>query len=319
MVPKITWEEYLHQTTGEEISKKPIKPIVVTYTSHRFEQLIEILLKNNILSVPVLEEGSELFLGFVDVYDIISYIQKEWENLSKESEEYLLDTNAMTKIFGKNPGLTQIADFSIWDYPVALSGNASVAQIIDKLCASSKMRAHRILMTQDLKPFNIISKSDIVSFAYGHLDALELQYPELVTSTVYHLGLVHACLNLRFTINLSDVLTEMFENRVSEVALVDSDSKLVAHFSTRDLKGLLVPQAFEFFHYPVLEFLAINENVSYPVNCGVGATLRQVLHHFVNQHLHSIYIVDKNQHLMGVISLTNVILLLKRLCFQTSN
>ncbi|GFP88956.1 snf1-related protein kinase regulatory subunit gamma-like pv42a [Phtheirospermum japonicum] len=86
------------------------------------------------------------------------------------------------------------------------------------------------------------------------------------------------------------------------------DRKLVATFSTTDLRGCPMPLLQSCLHLNVMDFInRLSNSTKDLVTCRTESLLGEVLDKVVNNHVHRAWVVDELGLLVGLISLTDII------------
>jgi len=105
----------------------------------------------------------------------------------------------------------------------------------------------------------------------------------------------------------------MAQNRVGGVPVIGVAGTVVANISARDIRAVLSsPSLYATLYLPLSSYLSIaNEDrvdvMTPAITCHPSATLKHVIKQLYVSHIHRMYIVDEKQHLINVISLTDVI------------
>jgi len=274
------------------------------------KNLLNVLKENNILSVPILEENR--ILGFIDVLDISAfalhiwhrYNRFYWSSMQKFSEFKL----ASEKFF--NTPARDVINWSARDAPPLISVDGTAAEIL-KALERRAFKTHRVGLINDdnNQLVNMVTQSDVLRFA-----AKNMEHLPMIDQPIKDLNLVRSCVMVRFDIPFIESLSILAQNRISGLALVDFENKLLANFSATDLRGLL-PNCFDMFHATTLEFLRQGTETKSkipPISCLELINLREVIEIFAAEKVHRLFVVDKDNHLLGVVSLTDVMQILTR-------
>jgi len=170
-------------------------------------------------------------------------------------------------------------------------------------------KPHRLAVTNEKgELFNIVSQSDVVSFAFSNSAKLG----DKRTKTLRELNLVRACIMVRIDSSFSDSLQILYQNRVSGIALVDHEGRLSGNFSASDLRGIL-PEAFSMFYGSILQYLVkgTQSHPHQPITCSESSTLEDVLRLLVTNRIHRVYVVDQFDRPIGLVSIADIVTVLR--------
>jgi CBS domain-containing protein len=259
----------------------------------------QVLQANEILSVPVVK--GDVVAGFVDVLDICEYVVR----LTNENTNW---SEAEAKHLARKLNEAEaerLINLSGVNYYNSVTEDATVEDAIKKLAT---FRSHRLAVLNDKNQLlGIISQSDINQFALKHID--EISPGSL---TVKSLGLVHGCIMMGDDTTLSDILRTLMIHKFSAVALVDESMKLKANFSASDLRGV-TRRIFSKFFQSGYDFLKENGKgvvPKIPIVESPEITLKDCIRRLAEQKVHRMWLEDKHNHPIGVVSLTDIMPLL---------
>jgi len=263
--------------------------------------VLNVLQRENILSCPIVESGR--FLGFVDVLDITGYILFTWKKLSYLYEQHLFPSK---EVFDQTP-IKEVLNFSQIDDPAFVSEDETLEDLIKIFMDPNCMnRLHRVAVVRESEIRNIISQSDVIHFAWEHMNEID---PNLLNKTVSDLGyLMRGVIMTRIDTSVVEALEMLFKNKVSGLALVDQDFKFCGNLSASDLRGMH-PSGFHFFNRSTLSFLCkgVDQDYKGSISLYPTATFREVLQIVNQKGIHRVYITQENGYPLGVISLIDVI------------
>jgi len=186
--------------------------------------------------------------------------------------------------------------------------NGTLYQVLEEMFSKE---IHRVPVMDDAGAIiNILSQSDITQFmadnkrlwsSLGHKTVEQLS---LGTDTVICMS-QHACAIHAFYL--------MSFNKVTAVAVVDSDEKLVANISASDIRGL-TQEKFGMLLLPITEFFAKLTGAKFKSALSVKKTskLSDVIHLLMTYKVHRVWLVDDAERPIGLISITDVMKMLVR-------
>jgi len=262
------------------------------------------LIKNQVLSAPVFSNREKKYcymLSMRDILDHALHILDECEFAGDDTPAvaFLTEKEHFRKyrvkdIAGNRDKLVQIGtDFTV---------DKVVELMVDN-------NAHRIIvLNPDNSLSNLITQSRVVECLVQLFD-ISPSLGALGKRTVENLGLAKtdnliSCQNSDKTI---DAFRKMNENQISGIPVLNSEKMLVGNISESDLKAIESNARFlKLLHLPVCEYLEAlgQRNV---VKCKPSDTFRQVVERVTESYVHRCYVVDDDDHLIGVISLHNIL------------
>jgi CBS domain-containing protein len=297
------WLELCIKTSARDLARVSHETLIVLESSTTVRDALQILAKNNILSAPVSENN--FFLGFVDVLDITGYaiaVQKTNP----------FDFSATSSLFFDSP-IKAVINFSGWDNPVTVTEKSTVLEVMVALSITAQQPRrpvpHRVAVLENGKFSNVISQSDVITFASKHFNL----FGGLANKTLKELNLLHSNIMVRLDSSFSDAVEILYNNRVSGIALVTEEGKLAANFSASDLRGL-VPEAFEIFYGSILQFLVkgtTSSKLGAPIKCSENTTLAEAIQLLATNHVHRLYVCTEYDYPKAVVTLTDIIGVLK--------
>jgi len=285
------WREFCSLTHVTELGSKH-----VTFLdgNQSIKECIQVLKDNNITGAPVLAPLSTKAVGFVDVLDISAYAVYTWRALRNKASHEI----AIEAFF--NSRISNVIDFGKRDEFVTLNIKASALDCIELFHIK---KCYRIgLVNDDKEVLHIVTLMDVMKFANQNILMLRDRY-----DTLENLGLLHACLMVRHDTPLSEALCLLVDNKLRGLALVDENQKLVASFSTSDLKGA-VPDFFD-LRDPTIHFLKNKSTLKPkmpPTSVPFDTKLVEAMKLFLDQKIHRIFINNNMDQLFGVVSVSDV-------------
>jgi len=262
-------------------------------------ECLQILNENNITGAPVIE-GKRAVAGFVDVLDVAAYALHLWRAYNRTARiQELLEKNKFM-----DTRVRDVINFSRRNDWITVNEGASLLDCIHNF-HSRVYRSHRLaILDNNGELRNLITMSDIIKFAAKHSSVIPFS-----DNTVTELSLIRACIMVRCDSLLYNTLAVLCDHRISGLALVDWENKLVANFSASDLKGMLL-NAFEMFDKPTIEFIRKGTQIKSkipPVTASQHLSLKEALKMMSDTKIHRIFITDDKQLPFGIVSCTDVV------------
>jgi CBS domain-containing protein len=301
------WNQLLQGTTALDVAKQKEKKVIALSGQVLVRDALQVLSSNNVLSAPVVEQNT--FVGFVDVLDLAAYAWSvyQFQFLNYFTNATLFSESPAAELFFNAP-MRDVMNASMWNPPLHIKDNAPLTEVI-KVFASKFFRPHRVGVLNANNQFsNIISQSDLITFAASHLE-----YVPFADRTIADLDLVRAPLMIPMQTTFIDSLDALTSNRISGLGIIDANGRLVANFSASDLRGL-TPEAFDYFDDSIMTFLTKRDTVSIrtPITCTPSTKFSEVIKTLATEKIHRIYVEDADHRPIGVITLSDIMPVLKR-------
>jgi len=306
MSSKNDWGTLLRDTKVKDLVKT--KLITVDYYAP-LSHVWEVLRKNNILSVPVLKKVEHRWtpMGFIDVLDVAAfmvYMSRQWNKDWQENELLFIERQ-----FSQTQAL-EVINFSNFDTYAFVKESDSLEDAVKAMTKQKHVywRFHRLAVHDDKDQLvGIVSQSDIIRFADQRLDLIPLG-----NSSLKELNLIRGCVMMKESDPLGDVLETLANNRIYGIARINQQNQLVGNFSASDLRGVS-KEVFSKFHDPVMDFLRSIGSPKTPIAESPSTKLKDCIHMLADKRVHRLYLVDNDNHPIGVASLSDIMpLLLER-------
>jgi len=276
-------------------------------TTDTAAQALKVLRNHNVLSAPILDKEKNMYVGFIDMVDLVTFLVDITQEAELMGEGFLQLLEEGTR-FATTP-VTSISNFSSRNPFVPVRSDASLYAVIEVL---AKHGVHRVpIVNNQNRVINIITQSAVIAFLAKNLKELG----SVVNSTLADL---HTGSKDAVTVNISsrtiDAFKAMSQHRISAVAVVDNEGILLANVSVRDIRAVSSDaRIIQRMYLPVREFLVkMNEDKIDILNPGISChstdTYGAVLQKLGATRVHRIYIVDSRWHPTGVLSLSDALL-----------
>jgi len=306
------WKKFLEQTKVIDLLEPNFKMIWAKNTDSVLD-VIKLLRETQIISVPIFNDETKEWMGLVDIFDILTvmifmtdvkilvdtvnrkevdwhqYIQQELKILQEEKIEMVINASE------RNP----------W---CPVSHCKPLHSLMDMLADAN---LHRVpIVNDDGEVIGIITQSAVINFLYKHVD----QFPDNAAIKVKSCFQPSKVISIEVNKTALEAFKLMITEKVSGVAVVDEQGKLVASLSSSDLKGSMDCNLFHDLYLPIslysektLPDLFDKKNCTSPISCTLDTSIYELLHKLASNRIHRLFVVDSENKPIGVLSLCNII------------
>lgn len=173
----------------------------------------------------------------------------------------------------------------------------------------SDKQVHRVLVFNDKGALeNIITQSAVLHQFRNHLEYLG----ELGLKTMDELNLgTTTVLSIKISASTIDAFRLLRTHKLYAVPVVNEDNKLVGNISAKDIYSTCSSPAHLYLLYASLSVFfeqqdhqeAMNDSIT----CSGNAKLIEVIGKLVDNKVHRVYLVDDNQSIQKIITLTDIL------------
>jgi len=239
----------------------------------------------------------------IDIACFVVDIAKNSEKLGSDYVDFL----SREEMF-KERATSDVADLSKRNsmFPVPVS--ATLLEAVNQMAANHVQRIP--IVNKDNLITNLLTQSAVIDYLAKHVDqlgpAVQKTLKELHFEKKPVISIDHSKLAI-------DAFKLMAENRISGLAVLDSDKKLMANISARDLRSIQQDsQLFEKLYYSVGEFVSHVRQANYraihpSICCTFDDTFQKIIMRLAAARIHRIYVVDEHRHPISVISLHDIL------------
>jgi CBS domain-containing protein len=180
------------------------------------------------------------------------------------------------------------------------------ASLQDVVNLMAEGRSHRVIVTdsnQDNQLIGVISQMDIARWLTKHNENIpteirQMKAKEVMTPKVLSVQLHNAAIS---------AFQQCIEHAYNGVAVVGDKGELIGNLSISDLKGL-TNKNFKNLHLPVQKYISeMNVVPKTPVTCKEDELCPAVLKLMLQNHIHRVYLTDRDNRPTGLIALSNFI------------
>lgn len=268
--------------------------LITVPPSLSLEKTLEVLHKNDFLSVPVVE--NDVYLGNPSVFDIMIYLSRHFKTQKQSEIDFQKTVNVNVPV----QRLVGLSEQSGHVYMV--DSTHPLVSLVEAL----SMGFSRAIMKKSNSCDQIITQSDLVDYLHEHMD--EIGDP--MNSTILDLGLVSGkVISVKEDSMMTlDAMRKMTKKDIDAIAVLDSQSRLCATLSDKDLRGMTSTSIKHVIKYP-LDFLKCmyGEDIPKPVVCKPESTLAKVIDMVVEGRQTQAWVVDDARKPIGIVTLGDII------------
>lgn len=303
----------------------PFKGKVLEFeTSVTLGQALHSLADHGVLSAPVWDASQKRYLGFVDVFDLMTlavgvdvlmHILPE-SVVKKPRAEDLAFQKEMT--LGEMMGDQPESAFNPWCPVVEGTQFKDVVKLL-----ASKARRVPVLSKTTGRVIQIISQSQVCQLLYERVKAGGV----LSDTTPGTTGLgMKGVFSVKDTDQARDAFQLMVDKRVSSVCVVDENGEILTAVSTKDIRLLPRLEAAglernNLMDMNIREFVGLvrrateldGKSHAACVTVDVNTPLATVLGKLAATKMHRVYVIDSHRKPVGVISVSDVVVALEQL------
>mmetsp|Transcript_37543 Transcript_37543/g.94394 ORF Transcript_37543/g.94394 Transcript_37543/m.94394 type:complete len:335 (-) Transcript_37543:63-1067(-) len=290
--------------TGED------HPLIVVHSDTKLTDALKLFREHKILSAPVLDVKEKLFLGTLDLFDIMSFIafipyfeREERKKQYFEIKGELLDNTTVSELhFMHRVKRRQLYCFD---------KDSSLARSLHHFAEG----VHRgIIATNcgfEIKDrYRILSQFDVLSFVHEHAE----EVGDLLQHTLEDLGMASRAegINVLHCSASDDALHGfgiIYSNNVNGIAVVDEKDAIVANLSTYDLSSI-DGSSLEQLCSNVIKFLDSQyegKGHPQPVTVVSTDTLAATISKMVNASVHRVWVVDSANRPTAVVTMSDIL------------
>lgn len=262
-------------------------------------------METGIVSAPVIDKKNNKFIGLLDVVDILAFVVSIFQEHGENSEGDIFKRVSTSNKYAKQC-IGEITDLTRNPFTSVEVGTS----LWEVLLLFVKRKSHRCpVITPEGKMVSIFTQSALVAFISQHIKELG----DLSTKTVeqLHLG-TSPVSTMSKTANTIDAFKFMAENHISGLGICDSSKKLIGNISARDLKFVNPMNIFNSMLKSTGAFISEAKQQSMEENAPVIACKSDTHFDFVvgrmaANHIHRLYVCDKDYKPTAIISLRDVL------------
>jgi len=262
-------------------------------------------------SIPV-ADGNNKCIGLVDLLDmsalLLQIFHDDYPKPNFQDEEHLKKVlEKVKKTFFKTP-IKQVMNISKRNEykPVNADTLFGSDEVLGRLASGT----HRIpVIDGDKQIINYITQGRVIELVAENIN----HFKNKMEKTIVDMGIgLREVVTINEDQNAIEAFIKMQQNRVSGIAVVDADNKLIGSLSVSDLKYILVDEIFFGLSESAMDFVAHcrqqnTREFSPSISVDKNTTLERIVGKFAKTHVQRFYIVDENKHPIGVFSITEAL------------
>jgi len=296
-------------TTAVSALHSPKGHVVVVKSNETPYEGFKKLLENNILSAPVYDLVAKKYTGFLDMKDLISFVvfvdDDQKSNVPNNLQAIITSGCKLFKVPTEGVSCTYLSRRNSF-HPVSKSDS-----LLD-VCKILAKGLHRVPVVDDNgEVVDIISQSSIISFLHKH--ASQTKHETVLTIKELHIG-TNAVISATADTKAIDVFRLMDNKKISGVAVVDEEGKLIGNTSGSDLKLFIKTLSVDILQEPITQFLKKirQESVeirSPTISCSSRDTLSMLIGKLASTKVHKIFVADDSSGYkpLAVVSITDIL------------
>jgi len=273
----------LHTPKGE---------VIVVLSTEKPYDGFKKLIAHNILSAPVFDVNTKKYTGFLDMRDLVSFVvfidDDQKSDVPNNLDDILIKGSKLLKVPLEGVTCTYLSRRNSF---VPVSSNDNLL----KVCEILAKGVHRVPVVNDKgEVTNIISQSSVISF----LNKNATKFHHELVPTIHDLNIGSKPV---FGVPKDTPTIETFRlmdnKKISGIAVVDENGRLVGNTSASDLKLFLKTPSIELLQMPIMNFLnKIRQesiDITAPtITCKSSDTLALSIGKIFSTKVHRIFIAD---------------------------
>ncbi|CAG8640348.1 6743_t:CDS:2 [Ambispora leptoticha] len=312
------------QTISNVLAEKPnIQSLIQLSVNATVEEAFDLLLAENILSVPVYRiwKGHREPIALVSAFDLVTFVCLQFtddlsDNQESFNEKSIFLQKSIGELIGLSPESTHLTirhpSDSLQELLVLFTHHKVHRVLVTSQVPSSPDETINDVINEDLIQPCFISQTDVIRFLVKHNhqlgEILDLPASEAANRASLSRRGGFAALS---TITIHDqaltAFRKIYEDKVNAVAILNDEGMLVGEISAADLRGLNRNRLND-LKKPVIMFLnTCKGGLIKPLTCRQRYTLSQVMSGIMLSKVHRAWFVDDDDIPIGVITLSDIL------------
>jgi CBS domain-containing protein len=299
-----SWPTFITESLTSDVMA-PIKSLVQVKATDTIRSVLWCFIKNKVDCVPVYNEATRRYVGFVDMFELVLYIDNAAGDAVIKPDFF--------QVFKKqaygDAQITKITSTQSKDHCSSVSELSPLSAVLE-LTQSANLS--RVPVMNKQKVLGTVSQSGIVQY----LSQNKSKFRQLASKTIAQLELSGTDNVYTIEENTPSVhaFAYMAEKGVRGLAVVNSEGQFVDAINSFDTKGLVQGDVFSDLRQPVLGYLAksrilLNKNLA-PVICTPEDTLGTILEKMAQERIYRVFVLDPEKRPISVVSLRDILKLM---------
>jgi len=296
-----SWPTFITISVAKDIVQ-PIRSLVQVRSSDSMRSALWILIKNKIECIPVYNESTRKYTGFIDMFDLVQYIASAAGPAIVKPDFFQVFKR---QTFG-DIQVSRLLSSSSKDHGTTVTEYSSLGALFD-LAVSTNL--HRIPVMNKQKVLGMISQSRMVQYLADNI----ANFSGLASKQLLDLDLSGTDNVYTVTDNIPTItaFVYMFEKGVRGLAVVNVEGQIVDAIYSFDVKGLVHGDFFSDLRQPLVHYLSksrilLGRNLS-PVVCTLSDTLGDMLLKMAKEDISRIFVIDSDQKPVQTIGLRDIL------------
>ncbi|XP_057359520.1 5'-AMP-activated protein kinase subunit gamma-3 isoform X4 [Manis pentadactyla] len=309
LFPRLGWDDEL-QKPGAQVymhfmqehtcydAMATSSKLVIFDTTLEIKKAFFALVANGIRAAPLWDSKKQSFVGMLTITDFILVLHRYYRSplvQIYEIEEHKIETWREIYLQGCFKPL------------VSISPNNSLFEAVYSLI---KNRIHRLPVLDPVSGavLHILTHKRLLKFL--HIFGALLPQPSFLSRTIQDLG-IGTFRDLAVVLDTAPILTALdifVDRRVSALPVINEAGQVVGLYSRFDVIHLAAQQTYNHLDISVGEALKQRtlclEGV---LSCQPHESLGEVIDRIAREQVHRLVLVDESQHLLGVVSLSDIL------------
>jgi 5'-AMP-activated protein kinase regulatory gamma subunit len=289
------------------------------FVASRTDKIVDVwkgLIKHNFLSVPVIQKTGSKYYGFLDLADIVKFfVQHFGESVAKTDADYwnLIEKEEYFKTRTVNDLMVYPLRKRNPFHPVPRG--YSLFSVLEVLARERGL--HRVpIIDQEYRLVHLVTQSQLVTFLNKNLNMLG-DVKNKPAKMVQGFG--HGVICVKENSLAMEAFNIMIHENITGVAVVDEEGKLTGNISLRDLKAIsndakmfwrLYQDIKTFLHRVTAVDVELQSNTLRPrhmIFAQENDTIETIIKKLAEHNIHRIFICDKDQKPVGLVSLKDLL------------
>jgi len=278
-------------------------------------QAFQVLIKNNILAAPVFDYSKNKYCCMFSMRDVVYHALRVLDETKFEDEDVPSITFLTEKDHFRNYKVQDVICGK--EKLVEVGTDVTVDKVVELMARTG---AHRVVsLNPDGSLNNIITQFRVLE-CLVQLFEVSPSLGKLGNQTIVDLGIGQkdSLITVNEEAKAVNAFKTMCDHNVSGLPVIRSDGTLVGNISESDLRVIQSnAQYLKMLYLPVSEYLEVMKRhlsssspkgcVKPLVKCEPIDTYRTVVERIVENKVHRCYIVDSSDHIIGAISLRDIL------------